>query len=126
MPALSRVTPILRFFDEAHTRAFYVDYLGFTIDWEHRFDDNFPLYLRVSRDDCVLHLSQHYGDCSPGAAIRIDVADLDGYHAALSAMAFRYAKPTIEAMPWGSREMTVRDPASNRLVFVEDEAPDEG
>jgi len=126
MPALSRVTPILRFFDEAHTRAFYLDFLGFTVDWEHRFEDNFPLYLQVSRDDCVLHLSEHYGDVCPGAAIRIAVADLDGFHAALSARGSRYAKPEIETMPWDSREMTVRDPASNRLVFVASDAPDEG
>ena len=119
MVALSRVTPVLRLFDEAQTRAFYVDFLGFTVDWEHRFGDNFPLYLQVSREDCVLHLSAHYGDGSPGVALRIAVDDLDGYHEALGASAFRYAKPAIDATPWGSREMTLRDPASNRLVFVE-------
>ncbi len=25
--------PILRIFDEAKARAFYVDFLGFTVDW---------------------------------------------------------------------------------------------
>lgn len=119
MVELSRVTPILRIFDEAKAREFYVDFLGFQVDWAHRFDAGLPLYLQVSRGDCILHLSEHHGDASPGAAIRIATADLDGYHAALLAKANTYARPGIETMPWGSREMSVRDPFFNRLVFAE-------
>ena len=32
-----KTTPILRIFDEAKAREFYVDFLGFKVDWEHRF-----------------------------------------------------------------------------------------
>ncbi len=52
MPArvtFSRVVPILRIFDVGKTRKFYVDYMGFTVDWEHRFSDDAPLYMQVSR-----------------------------------------------------------------------------
>jgi hypothetical protein len=73
-------------FDEAKAREFYVDFLGFTIDWEHRFGHNFPLYVQISRDDCTLHLSEHHGDCSPGAAIRIETAVLDDLLAELRAV----------------------------------------
>ena len=121
MYGLSRVTPILRSFDEAKAREFYVGFLGFTVDWEHRFEGNSPLYLQVSLGECVLHLSEHYGDASPGAAIRIAVTDLDSYQAELMAKEFKYARPGIETAPWGSREMTIRDPFLNRLVFVEAE-----
>lgn len=38
----------------------------FRVDWEHRFEPGFPLYLQVSRDGLVLHLSEHHGDGSPG------------------------------------------------------------
>jgi hypothetical protein len=79
--------------------------------------------MQVSLGDCVLHLSEHYGDGSPGASIRIAVKDLDGYHATLLAKAFKYARPGIQTMPWGTREMTVRDPSSNRLSFEEAIAP---
>jgi uncharacterized glyoxalase superfamily protein PhnB len=116
---LSRVTPILRIFDEAKAREFYVDFLGFKVDWEHRFEGNFPVYMQVSLGDCVLHLSEHYGDGSPGASIRIAVRDLDAYHATLLAKEFKYARPGIQTMPWGTREMTIRDPSSNRLSFEE-------
>ena len=30
-------TPILRIFDIAKAREFYLDFLGFAVDWEHRF-----------------------------------------------------------------------------------------
>lgn len=113
-----RTTPILRIFDVDTATEFYVDFLGFGIDWTHRFGENFPLYLQVSRDGCVLHLTEHHGDCSPGTALRIETMELDGLHAELTAKNYRYMKPGIENQPWGSREMTVHDPFGNRLVFV--------
>ncbi|NVD71762.1 VOC family protein [Duganella sp. BJB1802] len=115
---LGSVTPILRSFNEAQTREFYVDFLGFKVDWEHRFEPGMPLYLQVSRDGCVLHLTEHFGDCSPGAAIRIATTGLDEYHAQLIAKQYKHARPGIEAMPWGSREMSIKDPSGNRLTFV--------
>jgi len=44
-----------------------------TLDWEHRFGDNFPLYAQVSRSGVVLHWSEHHGDGTPGTAIMIDM-----------------------------------------------------
>ena len=111
-------TPILRIFDEARAREFYVGFLGFKIDWEHRFDPGLPLYLQVSRGGCVLHLSEHHGDCSPGAAMRIETADLDGLLAELLAKAYKFARPGIEETPWGSRDLSVKDPFGNRLTFT--------
>jgi hypothetical protein len=35
--SLGPITPVLRCFDEAKTREFYLDFLGFKVDWEHRF-----------------------------------------------------------------------------------------
>lgn len=32
-----QAVPIFRIFDVAKAREFYVDYLGMTVDWEHRF-----------------------------------------------------------------------------------------
>ena len=41
--------PILRVYDEVATRNFYCDYLGFEVDFEHRFAADLPLYMRVTR-----------------------------------------------------------------------------
>lgn len=115
---LGAVTPILRMFDEAKAREFYVDFLGFKVDWEHRFEPALPLYLQVSRDGCVLHLSEHHGDCCPGAAMRIEVGDIDAFHAELAAKQYGYARPGVDDTPWGSRDMSVKDPFGNRLTFT--------
>jgi uncharacterized glyoxalase superfamily protein PhnB len=115
---LGRTTPILRIFDEAKAREFYVDFLGFKVDWEHRFEPGLPLYMQVSKDGCVLHLSEHHGDCSPGAAMRIETSDLDAFHAVLASKRYKYARPGIEEMPWGTRDMSVKDPFGNRLTFT--------
>lgn len=115
---LGNTTPILRIFDEAKAKEFYVDFLGFRVDWEHRFEPGLPLYLQVSRDGCVLHLSEHHGDCCPGAAMRIETSDIEALHAELIGKQFKYARPGIEEMPWGTREVSVTDPFHNRLVFT--------
>jgi uncharacterized glyoxalase superfamily protein PhnB len=112
------VTPILRMFDERKAREFYVDFLGFQVDWEHRFAPDLPLYLQVSRGGCVLHLSEHHGDCCPGAAMRIEVEDIEAFHAELAEKQYGYARPQVEQTPWGTRDMSVKDPFGNRLTFT--------
>jgi uncharacterized glyoxalase superfamily protein PhnB len=116
--ALTGVTPILRSFDEAKAREFYLDYLGFRVLFEHRFEPQLPLYMGIARDGVELHLSEHHGDASPGASLRIAVADIDALQAELAARAYRYARPQVETMPWGTRDMTVTDPFGNRLTFT--------
>jgi len=111
--------PILRIFDEAKAKEFYVDYLGFKIDWEHRFEPGTPLYMQVSRGDCVIHLSEHVGDCCPGAAMRIPTTELDAFHAELTAKNYKYYRPGIQMMPWGTRDMSVKDAFGNRLTFTD-------
>ena len=114
----SNTTPILRSFDESKAREFYIDFLGFKVDWEHRFEPETPLYMQVSREGCVLHLSEHHGDCSPGAAMRIQVGDIDAFHKELTARQYKYARPGINDTPWNSRDIDIKDPFGNRLTFT--------
>src|SRR5436305_12077827 len=88
---LRKTIPILRIFDEAKAREFYVGFLGFTVDWEHRFEPDLPLYMQLSRNECILHLSEHHGDCSPGSAVRIQTADIGAFHAGLP-KDYKYAR----------------------------------
>ena len=113
-----KTTPILRIFDEAKAREFYVEFLGFKIDWEHRFEEGLPLYMQISKDACVLHLSEHHGDCCPGAAMRIETSELEAFQQALIAKQYKNARPEIEQMPWGSQDMSIADPFGNRLTFT--------
>lgn len=115
---MQKTTPILRIFDREKACEFYVGFLGFRVDWEHRFAPDLPLYMQVSRGACVLHLSEHHGDCSPGAAMRIETDDIDELQRELTSKQYQYAKPGIENTPWGTRDMSVRDPFGNRLTFT--------
>ncbi|MBN9069456.1 MAG: VOC family protein [Rhizobiales bacterium] len=120
MHALGRVTPILRIFDVEKALEFYEGFLGFELRWEHRYGDNFPLYMEVARGECVLHLSEHHGDAIPGSALRIHVADIAGFHKELMAKNYRRAKPGLQEQSWGTREVSVIDPFGNRLHFYEE------
>ncbi len=114
-----RVIPTLRMFDIEKTRAFYFDFLGFKLDFEHRFHDGAPLFMGVSRGEARLYLSQHHGDGSPGAHITIEMTGIDAYHAEVAAKHYAFYNPAIEKMEWGTREMAVIDPAGNRIGFSE-------
>lgn len=115
---LGKITPILRIFDEAKAREFYVDFLGFKVDWEHRFEPDLPLYMQVAKDDCIIHLSEHFGDGSPGAHLRIEISGLDEFRQLLLAKKYKNARPGCEDTPWGTREMTISDPFGNSLTFA--------
>jgi len=120
MVKLGEITPVLRIFDEAKAREFYLDFLDFELVFEHRFGDNFPIYMGIERGDCHLHLSEHHGDVSPGAGVRIKCDDVSALCAGLQAKDYKYAKPGGgEMTPWDSFEVTITDPFGNRLTFVQ-------
>lgn len=111
--------PLFRVFDVAKAKAFYLDYLGFALDWEHRFDDRAPLYMQVSRPGLVLHLTEHHGDCCPGSTVFVRVAGLRAYHAEVTAKAYGFMRPGVEPTFHNSIQMQVIDPFGNRIRFDE-------
>jgi len=112
-------TTILRIFDESKAREFYIDYLGFSIDWEHRFEKKAPIYFQVSRGDCIIHLSEHHGDGTPGTRLRIPCDDVRAYHKELQSKNYRFLNPGIETQPWSQYELSLTDPFGNTLLFFE-------
>ena len=121
---LSPPVPILRIFDEAIAREFYVGFLGFKVDWEHRFADGAPLYFQVTHGNCVLQLSGHFGDCCPGAGMRVAVDDIDTFQQRLLAKQYKHSRPgPAHLQPWGTRDLTISDPFGNRITFFETPKP---
>jgi uncharacterized glyoxalase superfamily protein PhnB len=116
---LQKVVPILRIFSIEKAKEFYLGFLGFSWDWEHRFSDNSPLYAQVSRGGLALHLSEHHGDGTPGTALMVTMQGIDDLHRELTAKNYRYNKPGIEDQPWGARTVTVHDPFGNTITFSE-------
>lgn len=115
--------PMLRVFDEQLARTFYVDYLGFSYDWEARFDTSSPLYCQVSRGDLRIHLTAHYGDGTPGTHLFLPMEGLDAFRAELHAAGTSFSRPGVETVPWG-RVMTLIDPFANHLNFTEWRVPE--
>ena len=121
MPAAFQQTiPILRIFDEAKAREFYIDFLGFQIDWVHRFEPGLPLYMQVSRAGLTLHLSEHVGDACPGSTVFVRTTGINDLHAELIAQKYKYLRPGVEIAPWNAKCMEVIDPFGNRIRFNED------
>ena len=117
--AFERIVPILRIFDVAKAREFYLDFLGFGVDWEHRFEPRLPLYMQVSRGNAVFHLSEHHGDGSPGAHVRIETSGVEEFQRELAGRKYNYMNPGVELAPWGELMVVVIDPFGNRLFFCQ-------
>jgi hypothetical protein len=116
--AAFRAIPILRIFDEAKAREFYLGFMGFAVDWEHRFEPGMPLYMQVSRGGLVLHLSEHHGDATPGSTVLVQTTEgLEALHAELIAKQYKHSRPGLEIAPWNAKVMEVGDPFGNRLRF---------
>jgi Glyoxalase superfamily protein len=118
-PRFTRTIPTLRIFDSGKAREFYIGFLGFKVDFEHRFEPDLPLFMQISLGDVVLYLSEHHGDCSPGAKIVIETTGLAAYHADLVAKKYGYARPGLVDQPWGATTLTIADPFYNRIEFSE-------
>lgn len=105
-------------FDVAKAHEFYLGFLGFAVDWEHRYGENFPLYTQLSRGALRLHLSEHSGDATPGGALCVYMTGVAELHEELAAKDYRYMKPALTDE--GSRlELAVVDPFGNRIRFME-------
>ncbi|SMC82301.1 glyoxalase superfamily protein [Primorskyibacter flagellatus] len=116
IPKVTQIAPIFRSFDESKAREFYVGWLGFTWEGEHRFDATAPLYAFLRLGEFHLHLSEHHGDGTPGAAAMVYVCGLRDWHSSL--LPYPNSRPGLEKLPWGL-QMQVLDPFGNRLRFLD-------
>jgi len=97
---IEKVIPVLRIFDYKKAIEFYIDWLGFKINWEHTFDKNSPVYMEIEKDGLTLHLSEHHGDGTPGTNVFV-------------------WKPGLEKTFYSALAVTVIDPFQNRIIFNE-------
>nr|WP_314526310.1 glyoxalase superfamily protein [uncultured Pseudomonas sp.] len=117
--SFSKAIPILRMFDETKAREFYLDFLGFSVEFEHRFEADLPLYLGIARDGLQLHLSEHHGDASPGSTTFVPMHNIELLRDELQAKRYGYGRPDIVEQGWG-KVLEVYDPFGNRIRFCQD------
>ncbi len=111
--------PILRIFDVAKAKEFYIDWLGFTIEWEHQFEPGTPYYIGIKKDNIQLHLSEHHGDATPGSKVYITCTAIEDYCKELMAKNYKYFRPAVEKTFYNTLCMDVIDPFGNKLSFNE-------
>jgi uncharacterized glyoxalase superfamily protein PhnB len=112
--------PILRIFSVEKAREFYDGYLGFTIDWQHRFDDRAPVFMQASRGGLVFHLTEHHGDCCPGSTVSVWMTGIEEFHRELTAKNYAYMRPGLQSTFYEAKLVEVIDPFGNRIRFHED------
>ena len=97
--------PILRVADAAAAAGWY-GRLGFTKEWEHRFEPGMPAFVSVARGRARLFLSEHRGDARPDTLVYLRVGDVDAIAAEFGV--------AVEQAPW-AREVELRDLDGHRL-----------
>ena len=86
-----RVVPALRITDYERSKAYCIERLGFTVEWEHRFGPHIPAFMSLVCDGMQIYLTQHSG----GSVAEAPNNDL------------------------GFRNMIITDPDGNQLRFIE-------
>jgi catechol 2,3-dioxygenase-like lactoylglutathione lyase family enzyme len=114
-----RAIPIFRIYSLEKAREFYVGFLGFKVDWEHRFEPDAPVFMQVSRDGLLIYLSEHHGDGTPGSIAYVTMTGVRELHRELNDKKYRHNHPGLQEQEWGRTELTVVDPFNNRITFGE-------
>ncbi len=105
---MEEAIPILRTSDAGRSLERYAR-LGYSKEWEHRFEPTFPAFVSVARNGgSRLFLSEHEGDATPDTLVYLRVHDLE-------AVANEFGREIVE-QPWG-REVHLTDPDGNRFAI---------
>jgi len=114
---VQHVFPTLRITDYEDSTDFYIRRLGFNIDWEHKFDAEFPVFMQISKFGLTIYLSEHAGDCSVGGLIYLYVPDVDGWYRHCINRGLVANHPPSD-QPWGSRDFRITDPDGNQICIA--------
>jgi hypothetical protein len=118
---MAKTIPVFRVFDYNKRIEFYINWLGCDVLWELR-PEKGPFYMRIAIRDVEINLSEHHGECSPGALIVIeDFKNLKQYHQTLIDKHYPFMLPGISTPEWDAHTLTttVIDPFYNRIQFME-------
>lgn len=108
--------PVFRIFDKAMALEFYCDFLGFSLEWEHRLNETAPTYMAVYREGLSIHLTEHHNDCCPGSSVFVWMSAVEEFYRELAAKGYRHFTSTME-MSHHATYFEMTDPFGNRLRF---------
>ena len=110
---MEQVVPILPIDDGKAAKKFYVDGLGFEVEFEWRHEPGFPVHMSVAKGALRLHLSEH-AKGQAGVDMYIFVDDVEAWRTRCDANQISIERGP-EKMPWGNTEMTLSDPFGSLL-----------
>ncbi len=99
-------------------REFYVDHLGFAIDWEHRFSEGAPRYMQVSELRWCCTCPSTTATARPGSAVYVETRGVRAYQAELRVKEYPHLNPGVHVDEIGTC-MTLLDPFGNTLRLNE-------
>ena len=108
--------PTFRIDEVARAKAFYIDYLGFRLDWEHYYAPSAPVYMQVSRGGLVLHLTENER-FPPKIIALVITTGLEAFQRELEPKPNGGDPPTMGETPWKTLQLELEDPFGNRLRF---------
>ncbi|NBB76750.1 MAG: VOC family protein [Bacteroidetes bacterium] len=111
-----KAIPTLRILDYWQALDFYLDMLGFKMDWEHRFGEDEPVYMQISKNCMKLHLTEHER-FQTGAIIYVETHGLKSFHKELLKRNPEQTPKEIMKTDWGTWQVEVEDPFGNLLRF---------
>lgn len=118
-----QVVPILDVRHVGNALHFYVERLGFEIDF--RYDEDPDNYAGVRRDNVHLHMQwqdeEHFRRGTAGRLrIRLVVDDPEALCEEYRGRGVVDNSTQVRNTPWGTREFGIRDPDGNGLIFYRD------
>jgi hypothetical protein len=97
---------------------FYVDFLGFQIDWEHRFELTGPVYMQISKSGLILHLSESKR-FEKNVIVFVETKNLIGFHKELQERNPKDKTQDVLQTKWKTLQLEIQDPFGNLLRFNE-------
>src|SRR5262245_35342152 len=111
---IQRVVPALRITNYQRSKSFYVEQLGFRVEWEHRFEPHFPVFMAVVRDGMQIYLTEHSGDCQVGGLVHLVIENVDVWHREFESRGVRLTE--LPNNDLGFRNMNVTDPDEKQVT----------
>lgn len=122
-PEITEIVPVfgIRSYDEAV--AYYVDWLGFNLDWEWREAPGRPVIMAISRGAVSLMLNESLGSAS-ASRLSLNVTDIAAFAEEWNARRPNSVAVVVGA-PYDIPTISLRDPFGNRLDFAQPVSADE-
>lgn len=110
--------PTFRILDYEKAMSFYIDFLGFEIDFEHRFGPTEPVYMQISKNGLIIHLTENKR-FQTNTIVFVETKGIVDFHRELCERNPKKEIQDISRTNWKTLQLEVQDPFGNLLRFNE-------